>query len=157
MNGESLGKQESKEHFFYFQVPNSGKSELVAVAGDCTDKSVINKVDTFNEDYRLKEKGAILNWFDITEPEGYLSLNDKMSDIMKTEDGRAILGGIMSQMMGGAGDGKVAGFEMNEGMMKMMEGFTLLRLTGLMGTAGVKVTKEQLLELNARLNQIKKQ
>ena len=156
VNGKSLGKQEGREHFFCFRVPNCGRSELVAVAGDCKDTSVINKVDTFNEEYRLKEKGAILNWFDITAPEGYLSLNDKMSDIMKTEGGRRILSGIMAQMMGGMGDKKAAGFEMNEGMMKMMEGFTLIRLTGMMGTAGVKVTKEQLLELNAQLNQIKK-
>ena len=53
-------------------------------------------------------------------------------------------------------DGKVAGFEVSDGMMKMMEGFTLIRMANLMGTAGVTVTKEQLLGLNAQLNQIKK-
>lgn len=155
VNGESLGKQESKEHFFYFEVPNKGLSKLTAVAGDCKDESIINKVDKFNEDYRLKEKSAILNWFDITAPEGYLSLNDKVSDIMLHEDGRKLFMGIV----GGFGQGsdvKPAGFEMNEGMMKMMGGFTLIRLVGMLGTAGVKVTKDQLLALNAELNKIKK-
>ncbi len=156
VNGKSLGKQASAEHFFYFDVPNAGTSELVAVAGDCKDSSIINKVEVFNEDYRLKEKGAILNWFDITAPEGFLSLNDKMSDIMKTEGGRALLGGMMQAMMSNVSGEKAAGFEVNEGMMKMMEGFTMIRLTSLMGTAGVKVTKEQLLALNAQLNQIPK-
>ena len=156
VNGESLGKQTSAEHFFYFDVPNVGTSELVAVAGDCKDSSVINKVEEFNEAYRLKEKGAILNWFDITAPEGFLSLNDKMSDIMKTEGGRALLGGMMQAMMSNVSGEKAGGFEINEGMMKMMEGFTMIRLTSLMGTAGVKVTKEQLLGLNAQLNQIPK-
>ena len=52
--------------------------------------------------------------------------------------------------------GKAAGFEMNEGMMQMMGGFTVIRLTSLMGTAGVKLTKEDLLDLNAKLNKIKK-
>ncbi len=156
VNGESLGKQASAEHFFYFDVPNVGRSELVAVAGDCKDSSIINKVEVFNEDYRLKEKGAILNWFDITAPEGFLSLNDKMSDIMKTEGGRALLGGMMKMMMSNVSGEKAGGFEINEGMMKMMEGFTMIRLTSLMGTAGVKVTKEQLLALNAQLNQIPK-
>ena len=35
--------------------------------------SKIRKVEVFNEEYRLKEKGAVLNWFDITEVEGYYS------------------------------------------------------------------------------------
>ena len=156
VNGKSLGKQTSEVHFFYFEVPNVGKSELVAVAGKCRDTSVINKVDTFNEAYRLKEKGAILNWFDITAPEGYFSLNDKMGDIMKNEQGRMVLEGFMQGMMSEMRGGKAMGFEINDGMLKMMEGFTLVRMVNLMSTAGVKVTKEQLLTMNAQLNQIKK-
>lgn len=154
-NGKSLGKQTSDVHFFYFDVPNSGETKLLAVAGDCTDESVIRKVDTFNEDYRLKEKGAILNWFDITAPEGYFSLNDKLSDILACPAGAQLFGGMMAQMQSAAG-GMAAGFEMNEGMMQMMGGFTVIRLTNLLGTAGIQVTKEQLLGLNAALNQIKK-
>ena len=153
VNGESLGKQQSAEHFFYFQVPNAGETTLVAVAGDCKDESFIRKVDTFNEDYRLKEKGAVLNWFDITAPEGYFSLNDKLSEIMKAEEGRGLFAALMGQMMQGTGNG---GMEMPAGMMEMMGGFTVLRLCSLMGAANVKVTKEQLLGLNAQLNQIKK-
>ncbi|MBQ7956314.1 MAG: DUF4982 domain-containing protein [Lachnospiraceae bacterium] len=155
-NQKSLGKQVSPEHFFYFEVPNVGETVLVAKAGECTDESRLRKVEVFNEDYRLKEKGAILNWFDITEPEGYFSLNDTMGSIMRSEGGRAILTGLMSHMMAGMSDGKAAGFEMNDGVMKMMEGFTLIRMANLMGTAGVTVTKEQLLALNAQLNQIPK-
>ena len=75
-NGVSLGKQSSPEHFFYFEVPNNGETNLEAIAGDCKDNSFIRKVEVFNEDYRLKEKGAILNWFDIDAPEGYYSLNN---------------------------------------------------------------------------------
>ncbi len=156
VNGKSLGKKFSEEKFFYFQVPNCGRSELVAVAGECRDESVIHKVDTFNEAYRLKEKGALLNWFDITAPEGYFSLNDKLSAIMQNEIGQNMLKELMAQMTQGMGDGMMSGFEMSESIMKMMEGFTLIRLVSLMGTAGVKVTKEQLLALNAQLNQIKK-
>lgn len=69
VNGESLGKQTSDVHFFYFDVPNAGESTLVAKAGDCSDESKIRKVDTFNEEYRLKEEGEVLNWFDIDMPE----------------------------------------------------------------------------------------
>ena len=156
VNGESLEKQRSEEHFFYFQVPNVGRTMLRAVAGECQDSSVIQKVDTFDESYRLKEKGAILNWFDITAPEGYFSLNDTMGAIMKNEQGRKVLAGLMAGMQAQMSGGKAMGFEMNEGMMKMMEGFTLVRMANLMGTAGVKMTKEQLLQLNEQLNQIRK-
>ena len=159
-NGKSLGKQASDEHFFYFDVPNSGETKLTAVAGEYTDESVIRKVDTFNEDYRLKEKGAVLNWFDITAPEGYYSLNDKLSDIMASEQGRAFFGSMMEKMMGSMmkGEGAAAamgeGAQMSEGLMKMMGGFTVIRLTSLMSAANVKFTKEELLAINAQLNQI---
>jgi len=113
---------------------------------------VIRRAEKFNEAYRLKEKGAVLNWFDITEREGYFSLNDRIGDILKTEEGRALFAGMMESMQGGS----AMGFEMTEEMMQMMNGFTVLRLTSLMGTMNVKFTKEQLLEMNEKLNQIKK-
>ncbi len=154
-NGKSLGKKTSDVHFFYFDVPNEGETVLTAKAGDFTDESLIRKVDAFNESYRLKEKGAILNWFDITEVEGYLSLNDKMSDVLRTAEGAQLFQGMMAQAGIGAGT-DVMGFEMNEGIMQMMGGFTVIRLTSLLGMTGLKLTKEQLLGLNAMLNQIKK-
>ncbi|MBQ8504506.1 MAG: glycoside hydrolase family 2 protein [Clostridia bacterium] len=154
-NGQSLGKKTSDVHFFYFDVPNAGETVLTAKAGDCTDESVIRKVDTFNENYRLKEKGAVLNWFDITEVDGYYSLNDKMGDVLRSEEGRALFQGIMAQAGIGAG-ATAAGFEMNENMMQMMNGFTVIRLTSLLGMTGLKMTKEQLLAMNAQLNKIKK-
>ena len=157
-NGESLGKKTSAEHFFYFDVPNVGETELVAVAGEFRDEGKIRKVDTMNEDYVLKEKGAILNWFDIDAPEGRLSLNDKMSDIMKTFRGKLILLGLLKKIKKGMSGGKkTGGFDVDKkAMMQMMGGFTLLRLTGLMGMANVKFTKEELLEMNRKLNKIKK-
>lgn len=151
VNGESLGKQNCPEHFFYFEVPNKGESVLKAVAGELTDESFLRKVETFNDAYRLKEKGAILNWFDIETPEGYFSLNDKLEDIMASEEGKQFFMQVFQQMAGG----NVAVDE-NPGMMQMMGSFTVLRLVSLMGTAGAKITKEQLLGINAQLNQIKK-
>ena len=160
-DGVSLGVQENNGiPFFYFNVPNAGTTHLVAVAGDCRDESVINKVEEFNEAYRLKEKGAILNWFDITEPEGYLNLNDKMSTIMDTLQGKMLLGGIMMKMLPKGKDGegpKAMGFELTKDMMAMLGGFTFLRLLNMAGgMMGIEMTKEELLELNAKLNKIKR-
>lgn len=158
-NGKSLGKQSAPEHFFYFEVPNAGETTLKAVAGDCTDESFIRKVEVFNEAYRLKEKGAVLNWFDITEPEGFFSLNSTMGSILETEEGAAWLGKTMAQLMPKKEEGENQGFAMNEGMMKMLGGFTVLRMLNMIGLAGdnvKKLTKEELLDMNAQLNQIKK-
>ena len=163
-NGVSVGKKTAEDHFFKFTVKNQGETKLTAVAGEHKDESVIRKVDTFNESYRLVEKGAILNWFDIDAPEGYLSLNDKMSDIISTLQGKMLFMGLMGKMLGGGKKGKdgeapkmeAMGFEINADMMSMMGGFTALRLFTLMGgMMDVKFTKEELLGLNAKLNKIK--
>ncbi len=161
-NGVSLGKKTADDHFFYFEVPNVGETTLVAVAGDLKDSGYIRKVAEPNPAYRLQEKGAILNWFDIDAPEGRLSLNDKMSDIISTLQGKMLFMGLMGKLMGGGkgkgGDGKIkaAGFEVGPEMMSMMGGFTALRLFTLMGgMMDVKFTKEELLELNKKLNKIK--
>ncbi len=159
-NGVSLGKKTAEDHFFKFDVPNAGETKLEAVAGECRDESVIRKVDTFNEAYRLKEEGAILNWFDIETREGYLCLNDKMSEVLKTFRGKLLFAKIAKKMLGGGKKGgkvKAAGFEVGPEMMSMMGGFTVLRLFTMMGgMANVKFTKEELLDLNKKLNRIKK-
>ena len=162
-NGVSLGKKTAEDHFFYFEVANKGETKLEAVAGECRDESVIRKVDVFNEDYRLKEQGAILNWFDIDEREGYLSLNSKMSDVISTFRGKLIFMKLVGKMMGGKdkkkGKGKkpeAMGFEINSDMMAMMGGFTVLRLFTLMGgMMDIKFTKEELLALNKKLSRIR--
>ncbi len=170
-NGESLGVKEAPDHFFYFDVPNVGETTLVAVAGELKDESVIRKVEVFNEDYRLKEQGAILNWFDITEKEGYFSLNDKLGDIMATIPGKVWIGSLMLTMKkkmdanrapAKEGEEKKEGFKIDfnlsaiGGMAQMMGGFTVLRMTSMLGMANVEFNKEELLEMNAQLNKIRK-
>lgn len=153
-NGVSLGKQACPEHFFYFEVPNVGETTLKAVAGDCIDESFIRKVDTFNEAYRLREKGAVLNWFDITAPEGYFSLNDRINEIMTTEEGKALIMDMLKAMM--SGKEEASSITMNPKMMEMMGSFTILRLVSMMGVLGGELGKEELLALNEKLNEIQK-
>ena len=172
-NGESLGVKEAADHFFYFDVPNAGETTLVAVAGECRDESVIRKVDTFNEEYRLKEVGAILNWFDINEKEGYFSLNDKVGDIMDSLGGKIWLGTMVltlkKKMDAGKkpdekgekkGEKKGGGFNVDlknlKGIGQMIGGFTVLRMTSMMNMVNVSFTKEELLKMNDQLNKIRK-
>ena len=162
VNGESVGKKTAPDHFFYFEVKNEGESVIVAKAGELSDEGTIRKVDTMNEDYILKEKGAVLNWFDVVEVEGRFSLNDKISDIMSCLRGKlwfAKIGLKLKKAMGGGKKGekaKAGGFELSEDMMKMMGGFTVLRLTSLVSMMNISFTKEELLKMNKQLNRIRK-
>ena len=150
-NGVSLGVQRAEDHFFRFTVPNQGTTQLMAVAGNCRDGGQICHVDTPDESYRLKEQGAILNWFDITEREGYFSLNNLIREIMTVPQGKKIITDLLTSV-GMGGDGT-----MTEDFAKMIGGFSVLRLSGLVGTLGENaLTKEKLLDINAQLNQIAK-
>ena len=153
-NGKSLGKQKSELHFFYFEVPISGETKLVAKAGNCEDESIIQKVDVFNEGYRMVEVGGVINWFEITAPEGYYNINDKISDIMKHPQGALTVREMMDKMSQGGEDPEnkqAAEYMMNEEILKMIYSFTVKRLSAVSG-----MTKEQILQINAMLNSIKK-
>ena len=156
-NGQSLGKKKALDHFFTFYVKNVGETKLLAIADGCKDESIIRKVEEFNEDYRLNETGAVLNWFEIEAPHGYLSLNSKMSEIMTSDEGKAVIQEVFAKYHNVNKKGTTAGgFEMTREMLKMMEGFTLIRLTGMLGMMNISFTKEELLLLNKKLNKIKK-
>ena len=167
VNGESIGKKTAEDHFFYFDVKNVGETTIVAKAGELTDEGHIRKVEEMNMDYVLVEKGAVLNWFDIEAPEGRFSLNDKLSDIMACPRGKLWfirLGLKLKRKMNankkGKGEKKGGGFDVDlsggSGLMEMMGGFTVLRLSSMMGMANITFTKEELLKLNRQLNRIKK-
>jgi beta-galactosidase len=167
VNGVSIGTKTAPDHFFYFDVQNVGESTIVAKAGEFTDEGKIRKVAERNMDYVLVEKGAILNWFDIDAPEGYFSLNDTMGDIVDTLAGKlwfAKVGITIKKKMDEGkknkdekkGGGFDVDFSMGSGLMEMMGGFTVLRLTSMMGMANVNFTKEELLKMNKDLNKIKK-
>lgn len=161
VNGESLGKQTKGEYpFFYFEVPNNGESKLIAKAGDCTDESVIKKVEIFNEAYRMKEEGAVINWFEINTPPGYYSVNDTIGDIISTFKGKIfalklvkILKKSLSASSGDKNGMSVAGVKINKTMIEMAKGFTLKRALMMLGG---KVSKEDILKINDMLNKIKK-
>ncbi len=162
-NGELVGKVTAPDHFFYFDVKNEGETTLLAKAGELSDEAKIRKVDKMNEDYILKEQGAVLNWFDVVEKQGRFSLNDKLSDIMASFRGKMwfIRLGLKLKKAMSAGKkkgekAKAGGFELSADMMQMMGGFTVLRLTSLVSMMNISFTKEELLKMNKQLNRIRK-
>ena len=148
-------------------MPNVGESTIVAKAGELSDEGKIRKVAEMNMDYVLREVGAVLNWFDVVEIEGRFSLNDKISDIMATKRGKLwfiSMGLKLKKKMsaGNKGEKKSGGFEVDlkdaggSGLMDMLGGFSVLRLSSMMGMMNISFTKEELLKLNKQLNRIKK-
>ncbi len=169
-NGVSVGKQtKGKYPFFYFDVKNEGTTELKVVAGDLTDTATINKVDTPNESYIMKEEGQVINWFEISTPDGRLSINNTIGDIMSTFGGKIVMFKFVMMlkdaMSGGkdkdgeekkGGGGVIGGFKLTPAMLKniygMAKGFTIKRACSMLGGA---LSKEQILEINAKLNKVK--
>ena len=169
VNGESIGKKTAEDHFFYFDVKNVGESTIVAKAGELCDEGKIRKVDKMNMDYVLREVGAVLNWFDVVEKPGRFSLNDKLGDIMSCFRGKMWflrLGLKLKKKMDAnkkgkqKGEKKSGGFEVDlkadGGLMQMMGGFTVLRLSSMMGMMNISFTKQELLKMNKQLNRIRK-
>lgn len=168
-NGESVGVQKKGEFpFFTFEVKNEGETILKAKAGDLIDESKIRKVDSFNEDYRMKEEGAVINWFEINTPVGYYSVNDTIGDIMQSFRGKLAMlkiGAMLLKVLKGDSQpsdepkkkkskgASVMGFKPSKEMLQLGYGFTVKRVISMLGG---KFTKEQILKINAILNKVKK-
>ena len=168
-NGESVGVQKKGEFpFFTFEVKNEGETVLTAKAGDLTDESKIRKVDSFNEDYRMKEEGTVINWFEINTPVGYYSVNDTIGDIMGSFRGKLAMlkiGAMLLKALKGDSQpsdepkkkkskgASIMGFKPSKEMLQLGYGFTVKRVISMLGG---KFTKEQILKINAILNKIKK-
>lgn len=167
-NGESVGKQsKGKYPFFYFEVKNQGETKLEAVAGELRDSFIIKKVSQPNADYIMQEEGAVINWFEIDTPTGYLSINDTVGDIMATFRGKLVLISMIPMLKRAlSGDSKkadkgskkdkgasVAGFKISKTMIELAKGFALKRAFSMLGG---KFTKEEILGINKKLNKIKK-
>ena len=152
IDGKLYDTKTSKDHFFHFDVPNNGES-LIEVVGDFhRDSMIIRKVDEMNETYILKDKNVVLNWFDISEVEGYCSLNDSLDIILKSDEGKALFNSILSKVM----DGKGELGDTIDSMMDMLTSMTLLRLNSMIGQFGTPLNRDELLEVNKQLNKIKK-
>lgn len=173
VNGKSIGKQsKGKYPFFYFDVKNEGETVITAKAAELTDESKIRKVNSFNEEYRMKEEGSVINWFEINTPAGYFSVNDTIGEILSTFKGKLfalkVIKLLKSSLSGKAKDSNkndknkskkkdkglsIMGFSINKTMLELGKGFTVKRA---MMMANGMFTKEQILEINAMLNKIKK-
>ena len=151
-NGQSLGKKTAENHFFYFDVPNEGETRLEAVAGPCRDESFLRHVDTPNPAYILQDEGMVLSWQEITEVDGCYSLNDTLGDIAASAEANAL---VESEVLANLPKrkGPIGNGEESEAMKEMRKSFTVIRMIRM---TKAKFDKEILLDINRRLNEIRK-
>ena len=158
---DRLFAEQEGQHVFRFQVPIGGVHRIKAV-GSCGDTAFedsmeIAKVDAPNPSYFMSPD-KVRNWFDAPgdngdDREGYLSINSTMGEIQATEQGAALLAGMMSQMTGKTAGGMGEGVAIPEAMQKMVARQPLKKL---LQQGGMEPEPEKLHQLNQALNRIPK-
>ena len=115
----------------------------------------------------MKDTNSVINWFEVSTPPGYYSINDTVGDILSSFKGKLFLIktglSLLRQLKGGSSKdgekkGEVAGMNLssvkiNKNLIDTAKSFTLKRLFMM---AGKTFTKEMILDINADLNKIKK-
>ena len=137
---------------YTFRIPLTGEHTVTAKSGDLTDTMTIRKVDKVNPDYRMVG-GEVVNWFDAdTFDPTCFSIKDTLGALMQHPKAGAIVGRMMQAARASRGDvaNATAG---NANLERMMAGMTL---QSLLKQAGPAIKPEQIQNLNAALQQIKK-
>lgn len=152
VDGALLEKKEGNR-VFLFHVPITGEHKIEAKAGEQSDRIEIQRVKEEDSTYRMLERKEVVNWFDKdTFDETCFSIKDTMGEIMSNPAGAAILGRIMQKASASRGDVAQAANQ-NANLQKMMAG---MPLESLLKQAGKAVSGEDIRNLNAALQKIKK-
>ncbi len=135
-----------------------GKNEIKVIADSYSDEMVINRVDAPDESYILKKEHAGnsgSNWFDtieieskeLTFPEGYFSIKDKIGDIMKNPEGNEFITSMLKTVA------EKMNMNISKGMLAMTKGMTAEKIFDM---AGERVPDKVKFWVNSELNKIKK-
>lgn len=139
-------------YVFCFQVPITGVHKIQAVSGECTDEMEICRTAEPDENYCFQKK-SVINWFD---REAFIdecySIQDKLGDIKKSPEGARIIEEMMAKAGASRGDvaESTAGNEMLEQLMNETKVQTVLK------QVGDVFSLEEIKELNAKLQKIRK-
>ena len=158
VDGKEFAAQDG-DKIFKFTVPISGEHTIEARSGACSDTIAIRKVAKPSPAY-VKAGGEVVNWFD-REDEivkgGYFSIKDSMGDVKAHPQASAVLNELIAplQAKAAAAYGDVAkNIQIPESMQRMMDKMSVEATLKQMGKL---VTPAFVHELNAALNQVKKE
>lgn len=165
VNGMEYKKQ-APNHFFHFTVSQpEGTYTVAASAGELREQAQFCHVAEPDPAYRFQQ-GTVLNWFDITTPEGYYSVKDLLREIAQSSEAMALVQPFMAEMMAGRAQ-KAKQKEQESGRKTQQSGegmsaedrrnttmqFSLLQLIRM---AAPDLPKERIIEINQKLNKIPK-
>ncbi len=156
VDNQSYETRTSDTHFFSFKLKNKGVQAIAVFAGECKDEARIRKVDEPNKEYRLTETGTPLSWYEISSPDGALSINDKIEVILSTKEGKRIINEIFERLKDSQKGDTGTALALNESTLGMLGGFSLLRFASMAQMMNVSFSREELLDINASLNKIRK-
>lgn len=152
VDGKMLETQ-SGSRVFRFSVPLTAERSIEVSAGNCTDAMTVRRVEHPNQKYVFGQQDEIVNWF---EQENYnpecFSIRDKLADLQSHPQAGAIVGRLMDGMSASRGD-VAESVKDNANLQKMLGRMTL---QSLFKQAGDAVTPQQIKELNAALQRIRK-
>ncbi len=158
VNGTEVASLTSEKIFIFENIElQPGANTILAVADNSRDEINLNKVDTPNQSYVLpKEESSneegVKNWFAELQKDGtttmtfdpeYFSIQDVIKDILKNDEAKEFLMGMLA----------ASGAKPNKGMMKMAEG---MKMEMLLKMAGNKMPPGTTALINGRLQKIKK-
>ena len=154
MDGVEVGTVEG-DKVFQWSVKITGEHTFTAKSGELSDTMTIRKVSQPNMSY-YKNPEAVVNWFnkeEISRPEGYFSIYDTMGEVQANPAAAAVLAPIQEKAVAAYGD-VAKNIQLPESMLKAMARMTVEAQLKQMGSL---VTPEVLLEINKKLNRIKKE
>ena len=152
---DKIGSADGDKVFLFENVPlKDGENTLTATSGLESDTITLLRVKEPNPEYELKNSNVgtgAANWFEggeaepLTLREGYLSVQDKLGDIMKTEAGGKLVEGAIDYI------GREMNMNIGKGMLAMVKNFTLEKIISM---AGSRLPQGALPMVNALLQQI---
>jgi len=132
-----------------------GENTVRAVSGNVFDEMTLRRTAEANPEYTLADGKAgegVKNWFDgegtkmeLTFRDGYLSVKDKLGDLMKTAEGEKLIAGAVDFVS------KEMNMNIGKGMLAMIKNFTVEKVFSM---AGARVPQSLLPVVNAVLQQI---
>lgn len=143
----------SGSHVFCFQIPISGRHTIEVRAGQVNDVITVQKVAEANLDYRFGTAGDIVNWFDKEDfKDGFFSIKDTLTVLKSNPQAGAMLDKMMANSAASRGD-VAESVKDNPNLVKMMGAMTL---ESMLKQVGDIISQEQVMSLNAALQQIRK-
>lgn len=168
VNGQAFGALEGSKIFVFENVPlTEGFTSITAQSGSLSDTLTLEKVTEKPAVYTLPPEDdddsiGVANWFDqaaaecvngeMQFPEGFFSIRDTISEILKNEDAYVVLANALYSM---------TGMKLKKGMLGMMADKTLEGLADMMSGMGggdrKNIPANAMQIINSRLNKIKKE